>query len=51
MENDWVVFIKNSQVPTNKEKIKMTNFSDLTSILQKNSSECADNEACYLNVL
>ena len=33
IENDWIGFIKNSQEPTNKEKIKMMNFSDLSSSL------------------
>lgn len=33
IENDWIGFIKNSQEPTNKEKIKMMNYSHLSSSL------------------
>ncbi|MGY3188877.1 peptidase MA family metallohydrolase [Lysinibacillus sp. TE18511] len=33
IENDWIGFIKNSQEPTNKEKIKMMNYSYLSSSL------------------
>jgi len=33
IENDWVSFIKNSQEPTKKEKIKMMNYSVLSSSL------------------